>query len=131
MADAESDSDEGDDDEDDESDDSEDEGAENENRSGVMKSSSSAQLQSMLKSILSSRNELSIGTFKANLSAHLKKSRESLNGGGGSGGDRRSISLNREPGVRDSEEDEDGVVVGDVNDTEITYETDKYLRIPL
>ena len=64
MADAESDSDEGDDDEDDESDDSEDEGAENENRSGVMKSSSSAQLQSMLKSILSSRNELSIGTFK-------------------------------------------------------------------
>ena len=81
---------------------------------------------------MSPRNELSIDTFKANLSAHLKKSQESLNGGTQEGA-RRSISLNREPGVRDSEEDEDGgaVVGGDVNETEITYETDKYLRIPL
>ena len=126
-------------DEEDESDDSEvEEGAEDQNQassSGVMKSSSSAQLQSMLKSILTSRKELSIDTFKANLSAHLKKSTDTLSGGGSctpDGGARRSISLNREPGVRDSEDEEGGAVAaGDPNDTEITYETDKYLRIPL
>ena len=83
---------------------------------------------------MSPRNELSIDTFKANLSAHLKKSQESLNGGGSGTqeGARRSISLNREPGVRDSEDEDGGAVVGgDVNDTEVTYETDKYLRVPL
>ena len=126
-----------DDDDDDESDESEDgEGTET-NRApsfGVVRSSSSVQLQSMLKSILSSRNELSIDTFKANLSAHLKKSRESLCSGGTPAAARRDVSLNREPGVRDSEDEDIGavaVVAGDVNDTEVTYETDKYLRIPL
>merc|ERR1719471_1426944 len=94
--------------------------------SGVVRSSSSVQLQSMLKSILSSRNELSIDTFKANLSAHLKKSsRESLCSGGTPAAARRDVSLNREPGVRDSEDEDSGAVaVGDVNDTEVTYETD-------
>jgi hypothetical protein len=48
----------------------------------VMRSNSNAQLRSMVKSIISSRTDLKIDMFKANLTAHLAKSRESLAGEG-------------------------------------------------
>ncbi len=97
----------------------------------VMRSSSSAHLRTMVKSIMTSRSDLNLNMFKANLSAHLQKSRESLGSCGGTPVAARK-GTNREPGVEDTDtESEDDESDEDDELRQTTLENEKYIQVPL